>query len=76
MNTIEKILELANSNGILPGELASILSVNEYIFRDWQRGLREPTITDIVKISDYFGVTTDYLLKNETKNPAPAGYNL
>ena len=64
MTTVEKILDLAEGKGILRTELADLLSVAEYILDDWQRGVRQPTISDIVKISDYFNVSCDYLLKD------------
>jgi len=70
MNTVEKILDIARGKGFNPAELADLLSTKDYITEDWQRGLREPTIGDIVKISAYFGVSCDYLLKDWIEKPA------
>jgi len=65
MTTVEKILDLAKSKGISNWQLADLLSIQEYILYDWQIGLREPNIRQIVLIAEYFSVTTDYLLKDE-----------
>ena len=65
MTTVEKILALAESKGISRLALADMLSIREHTFDDWESGLKEPTIMDIVKISEYFNVTTDYLLKED-----------
>ena len=69
-HTVRKIMMLANDKGITRSKLSDLLSVPEHILYDWQRGLREPTIRDIVLISEYFNASCDWLLKDEIKNPA------
>jgi len=65
MTTVEKILDLARSKGISESKLADLLCIQEFILYDWKRKIREPTIQHIILISEYFNVTTDYLLKDE-----------
>jgi transcriptional regulator with XRE-family HTH domain len=67
-HTVRKILSLADSKCISHVELADLLSKKEHILYDWQIGIREPTIRDIVLLSEYFNVTCDYLLKDEIVN--------
>jgi len=73
MDTIKKILELAENRGITQGKLAYMLGVNEYIIDDWKSKIRCPTIAEIVTIADYFGGYDGlFALKDETDKPADA----
>jgi hypothetical protein len=70
--TVKKILELADDRELTLGEFTDLLSTSERIVHDWAKEVREPTIRDIVTISEYFSVSCDYLLKDdiEIMNPA------
>lgn len=43
-------------------ELASKLKVSNGIISMWENGLREPTMSSLVKIADFFEVSIDYLV--------------
>ena len=43
-------------------ELARKLGVSKGIIRFWENGLREPNMTSIILIANYFKVSTDFLL--------------
>lgn len=58
--------QLRESEGITQAELAHILKVSPPAVGLWEQGRREPDYDTLIKIADYFGVTTDYLLKRET----------
>jgi transcriptional regulator with XRE-family HTH domain len=50
--------------------LANALNVTKNTFRQWTSGNATPTIDKLVKLSEYFGVSTDYLLGlSEVKAP-------
>jgi len=68
MSTIEKIVELIKERGLQQKEFARDLGLPENIVSEWKNGRLKPSIEHIAKIADYFGVTTDYLLKNEEEN--------
>lgn len=43
-------------------ELAKILGVSKGIISLWENGLREPTLSNLIAISNYFKVSIDYLV--------------
>ena len=43
-------------------QLADAIGVKRYNISDWEQGRTEPDISNIVLLSKFFGVTTDYLL--------------
>jgi len=62
---VEKIVDLIEERGITAYRLASDLGFNSGKITQWKQGLQKPSVDAVVKIADYFGVTTDYLLKGE-----------
>jgi len=49
--------------GIKANRLVADLSLHTSAVTEWKQGKSKPSTDAIVKIADYFGVTTDYLLK-------------
>lgn len=43
-------------------DIAEYLGVRPRTIRFYESGEREPNITNIVKLADYFNVSTDYIL--------------
>lgn len=60
----EKIMELRKSRGWSQEELAERLDVSRQSVSKWESGASTPEPDKIVAISEIFGVSTDYLLKN------------
>ena len=58
----DKLLELRQERGISQAELAKTIGVSYAIVCYWETDRSEPTAINIVKIADYFNVTTDFLL--------------
>lgn len=46
-------------------ELAEVLGVSKQSVSNWEHGNILPSVELLVKLSDYFGVSTDYLLGRE-----------
>jgi transcriptional regulator with XRE-family HTH domain len=69
-----KILkELRTHKNITQQELADYLKVNRNAISRYETGEREPDIEMLIKISDFFEVSVDYLLgKSEKKSSANA----
>lgn len=65
MNTVEIILELLKSQNKKQKELTQFLGISETSVADWKRGKTESYKKHIGKISEFFGVSTDYLLGTE-----------
>ena len=61
-----KILkELRIEKGIGQIELAKAINVSKGIISLWENELREPKLSNLITLSDYFGVTIDYLAGQE-----------
>ena len=61
----EKIMEMRKKNGWSQEELAYQLGVSRQSVSKWESGASIPDLERILKLSEIFGVSTDYLLKEE-----------
>ena len=72
MNLADRIQRLRKSRGISQEELADRIGVSRQAVSKWESGQTSPDLEKIVLLSDYFEVTTDYLLKGVSPGqPAP-----
>ncbi len=78
MNIADRIQTLRKSRGISQEELADKIGVSRQAVSKWESEQSSPDLEKIILLSDYFDVTTDYLLKgiepveNVPKNKADA----
>ena len=61
----DKIIDERKKNGWSQEELAEMLSVSRQSISKWEGAQAVPDIQKIIKMSELFGVSTDYLLKDE-----------
>ena len=61
----EKIINLRNKNGWSQEELAEKLGVTRQSISKYEGAQSIPDLDKILKLSEIFGVTTDYLIKDE-----------
>lgn len=61
----EKIMMLRKKNGWSQEDLASELEVSRQAVSKWESGASIPDLDKILKLSQLFGVSTDYLLKDQ-----------
>ena len=61
----DKIIELRKKAGWSQEELAEKLSVTRQSVSKWEGAQSIPDLDKVVQMSRLFGVTTDYLLKDE-----------
>lgn len=59
-NLFQIVKTLCREKGTTQKELAKIIDVSPNTIKNWENNL--PNSETLVKIADYFGVTTDYLL--------------
>ncbi len=64
----EKIMELRKKNGWSQEELAFQMDVSRQSVSKWESGASIPDLERILKLSQLFGVSTDYLLKEELED--------
>ncbi len=61
----DKIIELRKKAGMSQEELAEKLGVSRQSVSKWEMAQSTPDLNRILKMSEIFGVTTDYLLKDK-----------
>ena len=64
MNFPEKLQKLRKRRGWSQEELASRIAVSRQAVSKWELGTAVPDTDNIVQLSELFGVTTDYLIKD------------
>lgn len=65
-----RLRELRKARGISQLKLAMDLNTNQNTISRYETGEREPGITELIALADYFAVSVDYLLER-TDNPIP-----
>lgn len=68
MTYIERILQLMEKNNVSAHRLEVDCGLSNASIQSWRNGKCKPSISAIVSISSYFGVSTDYLLKGAAEN--------
>ena len=64
----ERIRELRRAFGLSQAELAGAMNVSKQCVSNWENDNVQPSIEMLVKLADYFRVTTDYLLCRDEKD--------
>ena len=67
----EKIIKLRKQNGWSQEELAERLSVSRQSVSKWESASSIPDLNKIIKLSEIFSVSTDYLLRDEIEEELP-----
>ena len=65
----DKIMDLRKKNGWSQEELAEKLDVSRQSISKWESAQSIPDMGRILRLSEVFGVTTDYLLKDDIERP-------
>lgn len=63
-----RLKEIRKAKGISQLKLATDLNTNQNTISRYETGEREPGITELIRIADYFNISVDYLLER-TENP-------
>lgn len=67
---MNRIKELREKSGKSQEVLANLLGVQVATISRYEKGLREPDNNSLIKLAEFFEVTTDYLLgRSDTPNP-------
>ena len=61
----DKLIQLRRSRGMSQEDLANEIGVSRQSVSKWEGAQAVPDLDKLVKIADFFGVSTDYLLKEE-----------
>lgn len=71
----EKIAILRKKNNYSQEDLANELGISRQSVSKWESGNSIPDLDKIIKMSSLFGVSTDYLLKDELEEETPSETN-
>ncbi len=69
------IRSLRMENGLSQLELATKLSIPRYIVSNWEQGRTEPSMQDIINLSDFFDVSINFLFGLEDDLSYPTKQN-
>ncbi|MDD4850886.1 MAG: helix-turn-helix transcriptional regulator [Gemmiger sp.] len=69
MSVSKQLIHLRNVKGISQEELASLMNVTRQAVSKWETDQTLPDSEKIVRLSEIFGVTTDYLLQGKETDP-------
>ena len=61
-NFCERLKELREEQGLSYRQLAKNTGFSNTAVRKWEKGIQIPNIETLVALSQYFNVSTDYLL--------------
>jgi len=71
----EKIVELRKSKGLSQEELAEQLGVSRQAVSRWELGQTLPDIPNLLQLCELFGVSADYLVRDEEQTAAKSDQN-
>lgn len=70
----EKLYQLRKKSGLSQEQLAEQLNVSRQAISKWESGSAFPESEKLIIISNYFGVSVDYLLKDEVEDEVKTSY--
>ncbi|MEG2822722.1 MAG: helix-turn-helix domain-containing protein, partial [Lachnospiraceae bacterium] len=62
MNLGENLRELRTLKGLKQSSITTVLNISQSAYSLYELGKREPTFDTLIKIAEFFDVSTDYLL--------------
>ena len=62
-----RLTDLRLKEGLLQRDVADTLHIHRSTYSYYERGKTNPPLDILIKLADYFGVTTDYLLGVERR---------
>lgn len=67
MTFSEHLLQLRKGRGLKQTELAEKIGISWRAYQTYERGQREPTLSTLVALADFYGITVDELICHERK---------
>ena len=63
----ERLIELRKKNNYTQEELAGIIGVSRQAISKWESGMANPDIEKLIKLSELYGCSIDYIVGNDNK---------
>ena len=67
---LKRVYDLREDHDLTQKAIAEYLSIHPNVYRRYEKGVREFPLEIVVKLADYYQVSTDYLL-DRTDDPTP-----
>ena len=61
-----RLRELRNKSGLTQNEIANKLGVSGQTILNWENGIYEPKINQLIQLADLFNVSVDYLIERKS----------
>lgn len=61
-----KLRELRTRSGLTQNEITTKLGVSGQTILNWENGIYEPKINQLIQLADLFNVSVDYLIERKT----------
>ena len=74
MTPIDRFLNLMEQNNVTAATLTKEIPLTNGVISQWKRGKQNPSTDSIIKIANYFHVTTDYILLGKQNLKTGDGY--
>ncbi|MBQ7370195.1 MAG: helix-turn-helix transcriptional regulator [Clostridia bacterium] len=58
----ERLRELRHERNITQSELGKLVNTSKMAISHWEKGHSEPSISQLLSLSEYFEVSVDYLI--------------
>lgn len=65
MTFSEHLLQLRKGRGLKQTELAEKIGISWRAYQTYERGQREPVLSTLVALADFYGITVDELICHE-----------
>lgn len=72
---MNRLKELRKQKGLTLAELGKEVNLKNNTLSRYERGIREPNISTLIKLANLFDVTVDYLIGREPKNKTIRSYH-
>ncbi len=70
------IKDIRTRKGLTQAEVASALGVSSVVYSRYETGSRQPSIDILIQLADIFGVTVDYLGRQDIEDSTLSEYEL
>lgn len=67
---LRRVYDLREDRDYTQKKVAAYLEIHPNVYRRYEKGIRSFPVEYIIKLADFYGVSTDYLL-GRTDDPAP-----
>ena len=63
-----RLRELRSKSGLTQNEIATKLGVSGQTILNWENGIYEPKISQLIQLADLFDVSVDYLIERKAND--------